>query len=103
MVIDQITGIATQWSHSTPVMSLIVQEQVKQYMHHVGQGQISIGYMGALQVDSNGRFSQLVPCCNSGVNIVNALDSYSSRQFLTQMAMNSIQEFDGRNWEATIM
>ena len=52
--------------------------------------------------DGSGRFSQPVPCCNSGINIVNALDSYSSRQVMMQMVMNSIQEFDGTNWEATI-
>ena len=69
-----------------------------QYLHQVGRGQNGIGYASALrlcplQVDIK-RFSQPVPCCNSSVNIVNALDSYSSRQVLMQMAMNSIQEFD---------
>ena len=34
--------------------------------------------------------------------MVNALDSYSSRQVLMQMVTNSIQEFDSMNWEATI-
>ena len=54
------------------------------------------------QVDNNGRLSQPAPCCYFGINIVNALDSYSSRQVLMQMAMNSIQEFNGTNQEATI-
>ena len=54
------------------------------------------------QVGGNGRFSQPTTCCNSGVTIVNALDSYSSRQVLTQTVMNLIQEFDKTNQEATI-
>ena len=103
----QMTGMATQWSCSTPVISLIIQEQVRQYMHQVGQCHNGVGYTGALglcalQVDGNGRFSQPVTCFNSGINIVNVLDSYSSRQVLMQMVMNSIQEFDGTNLEATI-
>ena len=66
------------------------------------------GYAGALglcspQVDGNGRFLQPAPCCNSGVNIVNALDSYSSRQVLMQTVMNLMQEFDCTNWKATIL
>ena len=102
-----MTGMATQWSHSTPVMLLIIQEQNGQYMHQVAQCQHGIRYAGALglcpsQVDGNGRSSQPVPCCNSGVNIVNVLDSYSSRQVLMQTAMNSIQEFNSTNQEATI-
>ena len=102
-----MTGMAAQWSHSTPIMSPIVQEHIGQYMHQVGQGQNGIGYTGApglfpSLVDSNGRFSQPAPCCNSGVNIVNALDSYSSRPVLMQMAMNAIQEFNSTNQEATI-
>ena len=54
------------------------------------------------QVDGNGRFLQPAPCCNSGVNIVNVLDSYSSSLVLMQTAMNLIQEFKSTNWEATI-
>ena len=63
------------------------------------------GALGAMppRVDSNWRSSQPAPYCNSGVNIVNALDSYSSRQVLVQIMMNLIQEFDGTNQEATIL
>ena len=46
--------------------------------------------------------SQPATSCNSSINIVNPLDSYSSRQVLIQMVMNSIKELDGKNWEATI-
>ena len=65
METDQMTSMATQWSHSTPWMSPITQEQV-------GQCQNSIGYAAApglcpLQIGSNGRFSQPVPCCNSSL------------------------------------
>ena len=89
------------------MMLLIAQEQVGQYMHQEGQCQNGVGYAGALglcpqQVDGNGRFLQPAPCCNSRVNIVNALDSYSSRQVLMQTAMNSIQEFNSTNQEVTI-
>ena len=45
---DQMTCMATQWSHSTPVMSLIAQEQVGQYMHQVGQCQNDVGYTSTL-------------------------------------------------------
>ena len=36
------------------------------------------------------------------VNIINALEGYSSQQVLTQVAMNSILAFDGTDREATI-
>ena len=55
------------------------------------------------QVNGDGRFLQSAPCYNSGINIINALEGYSSQQVLTQMAMNSIQELNGTNQEATIL
>ena len=102
-----MTGMPIQWSHSTPVGSLITGERNGQHMQEVGQCQHDTGYARVqgiclTQVNINGRFSQPASCCTSGINIVNALDSYSSRQDLIQMVMNSIQEFDGTNPEATI-
>ena len=92
---------------STPVLLLFAQEQNGWYMHQAWQSQHDIGHAGALefcppQVNGNGRFSQPAPCYNSGYNIINALEGYTSWQVLMQMAMNLIQEFDGTNWEATI-
>ena len=103
METDQMTGMAFQWSHSTPVVSPIPGQQLQQ----VGQCQHGTGCAGIqgicpTQVNIDGRFSQPASCCTSGINIVNALDGYSLRQVLTQMAMNLIQEFDGTNLEATI-
>ena len=105
---DQMTSMAAQWSHYTPVMSPIAQEQVGQYMHQVGPSQNSVGYVGGLglcppQVDNNQMSLQPVPCCNSSINMVNALDCYSSWQVLMQIVMNSIQDFNSTNWEATIL
>ena len=37
---DQMTGMGTQWSCSTPVMLPIAQEQLGQYMHQVRQCQM---------------------------------------------------------------
>ena len=54
------------------------------------------------QVNGDGRFSQPEPCYNSGIKIINVLEGYSSQQVLLQMVMNSIQEFEGTNLEATI-
>ena len=54
------------------------------------------------QVTVNGRFSQPTSYYDSGIKIINALEGYSSWQVLMQMAMNSIQEFDGMDREATI-
>ena len=54
------------------------------------------------QLTGNGRFSQSIPCYNLGINIINALEGYSSQQVLMQMAMNLIQEFNGMNQETTI-
>ena len=36
-------------------------------------------------------------------NFLHVLDSYSSKQALTQMTLNSIQEYDGTNKDATIL
>ena len=50
-----------------------------------------------------GGSHNLSPVAPLALNIVNALDSYSSRrQVLMQMVMNSIQEYDGTNPEVTI-
>ena len=89
------------------MLLLVTQEHNGQYMHQEEQGQHGIGYVGVpefypLQVTGNGRFSQPIPCQDSGINIINALSGYSSQQVLMQMAMNSIQEFDCMNREATI-
>ena len=54
------------------------------------------------QVMDSGRFSQPTPCYDLGINIINALKGYSLWQVMTQMVMNSIQEFDGTDREATI-
>ena len=100
---DQMTGMAAQWSHSTPAVSLIAgqhMQQVWQCQH--GTGCVSIQGIGPAQVNINGRFSQSASCCTSGINIVNGLDIYFSRQVLMQMAMNPILDFDGTNLEATI-
>ena len=100
---DQMTSMSTQWSHSTPVVSLITgqhMQQVGQCQH--GTGCASIQGICPTHVNIDGRFSQPASCCTSGINIVNALDSYYSRQVLTQMAMNLMQEFNGTNPEATI-
>ena len=72
------------------------------------QSQHDIGYTGApefysLQITGSGRFSQTTPYYDSGINIINALEGYSLRQVLTQMVMNSIQEFDGMDRKATIL
>ena len=80
---DQLTSMATQWSCSTPMLLLVTQEQNKQFMHQAGQCQHNMGYVGTLefcppQVNGDGRFSQPAPCYNSGINIRNALEGYSS-------------------------
>ena len=77
-------------------------------MHQAGQGQHGVGYVVAPdfnlpQVTGNGRFSHPIPYQDSAINIINALESYPSRQVLMQIAMNSIQEFNGMNREATIL
>ena len=95
-----MTNMAAQWSHSTPVVSLIAGERNGQHMQQEGQCQHGDGYASIqglcpAQVNVNGRFSQPASCCTSGINIVNALDSYSTRQALMQMVMNSIQGFNG--------
>ena len=43
-----------------------------------------------------------MPYYNSCINIIIALEGYSSWQVLTQIVMNSIQEFDGTDRKATI-
>ena len=90
------------------MLLLVTQEQNGQYMHQAGQSQHDAGYTGAPefcppQVNGNERFLQPALCYNnSGINIIHALEGYSSWQALIQMAVNSIQEFEGTNWEATI-
>ena len=54
------------------------------------------------QVTGSGRLSQPTPYYDSGINIINALEGYSSWQVLTQMAVNSIPEFNGTDREVTI-
>ena len=105
---DQLTSVATQWFHSTPVLLPVAQEQNRQFMHQTGECQHDVGYMGTLefcppQVNGDGRFLQSAPYYNSGSNIIKALEGYSSWQILMQMAMSLIQEFDGTNCEATIL
>ena len=56
-----------------------------------------------LQVNGNRRSSQPAPYYDSSINIINALEGYSLWQVLMQMMMNSIQEFDGLDREATIL
>ena len=102
-----MTSMATQWSHSTPVVLPIAGDRNGQHMQQAGQCQHGVGYASIqglcpAQVNVNGKFSQPSSCCTSGINIFNILESYPSRQVLMQMAVNSIQEFDGMNPEATI-
>ena len=42
-----------------------------------------------------------MPYHNAGVNLMSALEDYSSQQVLMQLTMNSAQEFDGTDREAT--
>ena len=49
-----------------------------------------------------GRFSQPTPYQDEGVNLMSALEGYSSQQVLMQTMMNSIQEFNGTDRETTI-
>ena len=49
-----------------------------------------------------GRFLQLTPYYDSRINLIITLEGYSLQQVPVQMAMNSIQEFDGTDREATI-
>ena len=62
------------------------------------------GCSRVLPTTGNGqwRFSQPTPYYDSGINIINVLEGYSLWQVLTQRLMNSIQEFDGTDSEATI-
>ena len=107
---DWLTSMAAQWSnhsHSTPMLSPVAQEHYGQYRHQTGQSQHNVGYVGTPefyppQVTGNGRFSQLTPYYDSGINIFNALEGYSLWQVLMQMVMNSIQEFNDTDREATI-
>ena len=57
------------------------------------------------QVPKQRRFSN---CTYNNTNVNNpnflhVLDSYSIKQVLTQMTLNSIQEYDGTNKQATIL
>ena len=85
----------------------VTQENNKQFRHQAGHNQQDAGYISiskfhSLQVRGSGRFSQLMPYYDSGINLIGALEGYSSWQVLMQTAMNSIQEFNGTNREATI-
>ena len=102
--------MAPQWSNhscSTHVLSPVTQEYNGQYRHHVGQSRCDSRYIGTpefypLQVMSNGRFLQPTPYYDSGIHLISALEGYSLWQVLTQMVMNSIQEFDGTDREGII-
>ena len=70
--------------------------------------QHDVGYVGTPefyppQVTGNGRFSQPTPYYDSGINIINAFQGYPSWQVLTQMVVNSIQEFNDTDREATLL
>ena len=54
------------------------------------------------QVMGNRRFLQITPYEEVGINLICALEGYSSWQVLMQSMMNSIQEFDGTDMEAII-
>ena len=49
------------------------------------------------------RFSQPMPYQEAGINLMSALEGYSSWQVLMQSTVNFIQEFDGTDREATIL
>ena len=89
------------------MLLLVTQEYNGQYRHQAGQSQHDVGYVGTQefyppQVTGSGRFSQPTPYYDLGINIINVLLGYSLQQVLMQMVMNSIQEFDGTDREATI-
>ena len=99
----QMTSMATQWSHSTHVVLPIA----GQHMQQVGQFQHGTGWASIQRHAPHGWISMggshnLPAVAPLDINIVNALDNYSSRQVLMQTAMNLIQEFNGTNPEATI-
>ena len=107
---DQLTSVATQQcncSCSTPVLLPVTHEDNGWYRHQAGQSQWYNGYINIpefypSQVKGIGRVLQPMPYCDLGINLISALEGYSSWQVLTQMAVNSVQEFDGTNKEATI-
>ena len=109
--IEQPTNIATQRSkhpHSTPVLSPAAQGYGGRYRQEMCQCQQATRYSGIAglfppQVMDNGRFSQPTPYKEAGNNLMNALEGYSSQLVLTQSMMNSIQEFNGTDREATIL
>ena len=100
----QKTSGAAQWPHSMPVVSLIIGERKSLQRQLVGQGQhntehASIQGLCPTQVNINGMFSQLSPCCPASTNAVNVSHSCPLRQVLMQTVINSIQEFNGTNLE----
>ena len=77
METEWLNSIAAQLSNhscSTPILLPVTQEYNKWYRHQVSQN----------------------------INLISALEGYSLWQVLTQMVMNSIQEFDGTDRQATI-
>ena len=103
----QKTSMATQWSHSTPVVLSIMGGRNRLHRQQDGQGQLGIEHVSIhgqwpTQANIDGSFSQPYPCCPASVNTVNVSHSYSLRQVLMQTAINSIQEFNGTHTEATI-
>ena len=109
MATNQLTSVAAQWSncsHSTPVLPPVTQEYNGWYRHQTGQSQHDIGLIGIpefypLQVMGNGRILQPTPYYDSGIYLISALQGYSSQQVLMHMVMNSIQEFNDTDREAT--
>ena len=64
----QKTSVAIQWSHSMPAVSPIIGERNGLQRQHVRQFQhgiehVSIQGLCPTQVNIEGRFSQLSPCC----------------------------------------
>ena len=90
-------------NQSTPNMSPIMPNysDLRYYDNHGWQD----NNFDRRQVPEQRRFS-----CSSynktnvnNTNILHVLDSYSSKQALSQMTLNSIQEYDGNNKDATIL
>ena len=78
---DQLTGIATQWSNhppSTPVLLPVTQGYDGGYRHEVGQSQQAARYSGITefyspQVMGKGRSSQPSPYQETGINLMSVV------------------------------
>ena len=84
-------------------MSLIVPDYNGQCGYYNNQGWQGNNFDGR-QVSDQRRFSHSPHNNNSNnkTNFLTVLQSYSAKQALTQISLNSIQEYNGSNKDATI-